>query len=71
MSLKDIQLGKLWPDGHALSAEKVKDLKELINFIPIDSRQEYSFLENVFKLDFHDDVDGFGEHLDFALDEDD
>lgn len=70
VSLKDICLEKLWPEGHALSQEKVKDVKELLTYIPEESRQEYSFLENVPEADFLDDVDGFGEHIDFELDND-
>lgn len=69
ISLKEIRLEKLWPEGHPLSKEKVKDLKELLTFIPIHSRQDYAFLEDVTEGDFLDDVDGFGESIDFEINE--
>lgn len=71
IKLKDICLEKLWPEGHAISKEKIKDLKELLAYIPEASRQDYSFLNTIAGSDFLDDVDGFGENLDFNLVDDD
>lgn len=68
-SLKDIRLEKLWPEGQPLSKEKVKDLKNLLNFLPVSAQQHYSFLDEIAQVDFLDDVDGFGENLDFDLEE--
>lgn len=67
LNLKEIRLEKLWPNGQMLSKEKVKDLSELLAFLPQSAQRSYSFLENVAQGDFLDDVDGFGENLDFEL----
>lgn len=55
---KEISLEKLWPEGHMLSKEKIRDLKELLQFLPSTDQQDYSFLENVAQSYFVDDVDG-------------
>lgn len=65
--LKEVRLEKLWPNGQPLSKEKVKDLKDLLGFIPKAAQENYSFLENIVQGDFLDDVDGFGQHIDFEL----
>lgn len=67
---KEVCLEKLWPDGQTLSKEKINYLKDLLKFIPRDAQEHYSFLENVMQGDFLDDVDGFGECLDFELEKD-
>lgn len=70
-SLKNIQLEKLWPEGKPLSKEKVKDLNDLLAFLPSVAQQTFSFLENIVQHDFSDDVDGFGEYVDFEIEKDD
>lgn len=67
IELKEVRLEKLWPNGQPLSKEKVKDLKDLLAFIPSAAQENYSFLENIAEGDFLDDVDGFGECIDFQL----
>lgn len=67
ISLKEIRLEKLWPEGQPLSKEKVKDLKDLLKFLPSSAQQTFSFLENIAQRDSSDDVDGFGEYVDFEL----
>lgn len=37
-SIKDIELPPLWPGGKALSAEKLKDLKELYKLVLKDAQ---------------------------------
>lgn len=70
ISYKDICLEKLWPEGHSLSNEKIKDLRELLTFVPKESRQDYSFLNTIAGREFLDDIDGFGENVDFDLNDD-
>lgn len=70
ISLKEIRLEKLWPEGQPLSKEKVKDLTELLKFLPSAAQQTFSFLENIVQRDSLDDVDGFGENVDFELEND-
>lgn len=67
ISLKEIRLEKLWPERHPLSKEKIKDLKDLLEFLPSVAQQTFSFLETVAQHDSSDDVDGYGEDLDFEL----
>lgn len=67
ISFKEIRLEKLWPQGQALSKEKIKDLKDLLQFLPSVDQQTFSFLENIAQRDSPDDVDGFGDQIDFAL----
>lgn len=62
-----IQLEKLWPNGRALSHNKVKDLKELVALVPDKWKSYYDFLQNVPTSAFTDDVDGFGETIDFEV----
>lgn len=68
-ALKDIQLEKLWPNGKPLSKEKIKDLKELLRYVPSYALPKYAFLEDVAEGDFLDDIDGFGGAIDFELEE--
>lgn len=63
-------LVQLWPDGRALSKEKVKDLMSMLELIPEEYKYFYSFLEDVETHDFDEDVDGFPEELDFAMEDD-
>lgn len=69
--LKSIKLETLWPEGKALSKEKIKDIKELLALVPPDVLPKYSFLGNVQVNDFIDDVDGFGEVIDFEIERED
>lgn len=62
-----IDLDLLWPDGKALSKEKIENLKEILKLVPEEHKQFYSFLDLVTTGDFEDDIDGFGETTDFVL----
>lgn len=65
----NVNLGRLWPNGRALSKEKVQDLKSMLGLIPEEYRYFYSFLENIETHEFEEDVDGFPEELDFELED--
>uniref|UniRef100_A0A6P7FQ29 Uncharacterized protein LOC114331484 n=1 Tax=Diabrotica virgifera virgifera TaxID=50390 RepID=A0A6P7FQ29_DIAVI len=65
----DTELPLLWPNGKELSLAKVKDLKEMMKLIPSDSKPFYNFLKNTESRDFIDDAEGFGENIDFELEE--
>lgn len=69
IDLQSIELDNLWPFGKPLSDEKVKDLKELLklNLIPNDKKEFYAFLDDIQTREFVDDIDGFGEFIDFEL----
>lgn len=69
IDFKNIELEKLWPTGKPLSTEKVNDLKQLLELVPEDKKEFYSFLYDVPTADFVDDVDGFGEFIDFEPEE--
>lgn len=64
-----VELDKLWPDGRPLSKEKVADLKELLKLVPDEHRHFYSFLDTTPVGNFIDDIDGFGETIDFEIEE--
>ena len=68
--LKLIDLPPLWPEGKPLSAEKIKDLKDMCILIPQDAKSFYDFLENRESADFQEDLEGIGFNLDFQVDED-
>lgn len=59
----------LYPDGRELSEAKIKDLKELLKLIPADAKPFYSFLRNIGSNNFVDDTEGFGNTIDFEIDE--
>lgn len=65
------KLFKLYPEGKTLSQKKIADLKTLMSFIPNDVKY---FYKNLRGADFEDDIEGFGERIDFnvetQLDED-
>lgn len=67
IDLQNIELENLWPFGKPLSTEKVKDLKDILNLIPNDKKDFYAFLDDIQTREFEDDVDGFGEFIDFEL----
>lgn len=69
IDFKNIELEELWPMGRPLSVEKVIDLKELLELVPDEKKSFYSFLQDVPTQDFIDDVEGFGEFIDFELEE--
>lgn len=58
--IKNIQFPLLWPNGHNVSVVKVKDLKELMIFVPKDAKPFYKFLKSVKSIDVADDVEEFG-----------
>lgn len=67
LDLKSIILNELWPEGRPLSKEKIKDLKEMLLLVPDEHKHFYDFLDHVPGADFIDDVDGFGESIDFEV----
>lgn len=58
----------LWPNGKEISNKKLEDIKSLLPFIPKDAK---SFYRNLNGMDFDDDLDGYGENLDFEPEEED
>ncbi|KAJ8898052.1 hypothetical protein PR048_003412 [Dryococelus australis] len=58
-------LKPLWPNGKTISASKLCDLKSIMQLIPSDSRDFYNKLYT--NGGTYDDIDGFGESLDFTL----
>ncbi len=67
IDLKSVELDHLWPNGKPLSKEKIKDLKQLLELVDDVDKPFYDFLENVLTNEFDDDIDGFGETIDFEL----
>lgn len=67
IDLQSIELKNLWPFGKPLSNEKVKDLKDLLHLIPDDKKEFYAFLDDIQTREFEDDIEGFGEVIDFEL----
>lgn len=59
-------LTPLYPDGKEISNKKAADLKTLMRFIPLDARPFFK-IGNL--QEFDDDIDGFGENLDFEIEE--
>lgn len=66
---KSVKLGQLWPNGKPLSKEKQKDLMEMVELVDDEDKPFYDFLRDVDTSGFIDDVDGFGETIDFELEE--
>lgn len=66
---KNIDLEQLWPNGRPLSNAKVKDLKEMLDLVDDEDKPFYDFLNDVKTDEFIDDVDGFGQTIDFELEE--
>lgn len=64
-----VELGQLWPNGRPISQAKKEDIKELLQLVPNKHRHRYSFLGIVPTRDFEDDIDGFGDEIDFELDQ--
>lgn len=69
--LKNVKLDELWPEGRPLSKLKVQDLKEMLFLIPDEDKYFYEFLKNVPTGEFIDDVEGFGERIDFDVESED
>lgn len=67
--LKNVNLPLLWPNGKPLSAEKIKDIKDLYTLIPQDARPFYSFVDNVECGKFQD-LEGIRLNRDFEIDQD-
>lgn len=67
MGFKQIELEKLWPEGRPLTPEKVKDLKSMMYLIDDEAKPFYDFLDNVCTAEFVDDLEGFGEAIDFVV----
>lgn len=63
----EVTLDPLWPSGRVLSAEKVKDLKDILDLVPDNFKDFYSFIFNISTSEFIDDVDGFGQSIDFTV----
>ncbi len=68
---KKIKLEQLWPVGRPLSEEKIKDLKSMLYLVDDDAKPFFDFLNNVRTEDFVDDLEGFGEGIDFDLEYED
>lgn len=66
---KCVELDQLWPNGRPLSQAKLDDLKELLQLVPKKYKHFYSFLDVTPTRDFDDDIDGFGEEIDFEVEE--
>lgn len=67
---QNISLPLLWPNGKELSSSKVKDLKDILKFIPEDCKHFYSFLETVRSAEFEDDFEGIGRTIDYEIEQD-
>lgn len=67
LELSSVELDKLWPDERPLSKEKVNDLKEILKLVPEEDIHFYSFLGITPVGNFINDVDGFGETIDFEV----
>lgn len=57
----------LYPNGKEISVKKLKDIKQLMSFVPLDAREFYN-LEAV--GEFEDDVEGYGDQVDFDIEQD-
>lgn len=64
-----VELDHLWPQGRPLSKKKVDDLKNILELVPDKYKYFYSFLGVVESREFDDDIDGFGESVDFDVEE--
>lgn len=64
-----VELEQLWPNGRPLSEAKLNDLMELMELVPDKYKYFYEFLGVVTTHDFIDDAEGFGEAIDFELEE--
>ncbi len=67
LDFKNVELDHLWPKGKPLSAEKVKDLKEMLELVDDEDKPFYYFLQDVLTTECDDDVEGYGETIDFDL----
>ena len=57
------ELFELYPNGKEISTKKLADIKSLMTLVPNDVKD---FYRNLIAADFEDDVDGFGENIDFV-----
>lgn len=69
MVISRVELEQLWPNGRPLSEAKINDLKEMMELVPDKYKYFYKFLENASTHNCIDDVEGFGEVIDFELEE--
>lgn len=67
LDFENIPLNNLYPTGRPLSKEKIKDLKDMLDLVPEEYRIFYKFLDHTNAADFIDDVDGFGQYIDFEV----
>lgn len=67
VDFKNIVLDELWPTGRPLSTDKIKDLNDMLGLVPPEHRDFYKFINVVPTADFIDDVDGFGQFVDFDM----
>lgn len=66
---QNVVLDRLWPNGRPLSKEKVKDLRDMIELVDSEYRDfYYERLGRMQEADFEDDIDGFGNTIDFEID---
>lgn len=63
-----IDLVQLWHNGRSVLKEKVKDSRSMLQLIPEENKQFYSFIDNVKTNEFEEDVDGYAEELYFEID---
>nr|CAI5863052.1 unnamed protein product [Callosobruchus analis] len=67
--LKLIELPLLWPNGKPLSAEKAKELKDILKLVPQDAKPFYAFLRSSETEDYDEDIEGLGPNIDIEIDE--
>nr|CAI5827690.1 unnamed protein product [Callosobruchus analis] len=57
------------PNGKPISAEKAKDLKDILKLVPQDAKLFYAFLRSSETEDYDEDIEGLGPNIDFEIDE--
>lgn len=73
LDLKHMVLGSLWPAGRPMSKEKIKDLQKMMDLVPPEHQNFYleRMMNRVQQVDFDEDIDGFGQTIDFLVEEQD
>ncbi|KAK9717145.1 hypothetical protein QE152_g24317 [Popillia japonica] len=66
---KDLELPCLCPNEKCLSNQKVANLNELIQIVSEDAKYFYNFLMNVRTKNFQDNVNEFGDAINFEAEE--
>lgn len=69
IDFESVELDRLWPNGRPLSKAKLEDLKEMMELVPDKYKYFYEFLLDCTAHNFDDDIDGFGEGIDFDPEE--